>query len=165
VDRQVALQDQGLAIASDLVELGMIILVEEMAQAIAAQVRRLNFYSAFVDTTNPPAVQLATKLATLAPGDLNRVFYTCSGSAANDTAVRLIHYYNARRGKPEKFRPVCTCPGQRRAKIVVIEFKDYETALTCYRSPEYTKARALRAGAADIDIIVIEGYDGPQPTD
>jgi adenosylmethionine-8-amino-7-oxononanoate aminotransferase len=75
---------------------------EEMAQAIAAQVRRLNFYSAFVDTTNPPAVQLATKLATLAPGDLNRVFYTCSGTAANDTAVRLIHYYNARRGKPEK---------------------------------------------------------------
>jgi adenosylmethionine-8-amino-7-oxononanoate aminotransferase len=75
---------------------------EEMAQAIAAQVRRLNFYSAFVDTTNPPAVQLATKLAALAPGDLNRVFYTCSGSAANDTAVRLIHYYNARRGKPEK---------------------------------------------------------------
>jgi len=75
---------------------------EEMAQAIAAQVRRLNFYSAFVDTTNPPAVQLASKLASLAPGDLNRVFYTCSGSSANDTAVRLIHYYNARRGKPEK---------------------------------------------------------------
>lgn len=75
---------------------------EEMAQAIAAQIRRLNFYSAFVDTTNPPAVQLARKLAALAPGDLNRVFYTCSGSAANDTAVRLIQYYNARRGKPEK---------------------------------------------------------------
>jgi len=75
---------------------------EEMAQAIAAQVRRLNFYSAFVDTTNPPAVELASKLASLAPGDLNRVFYTCSGSSANDTAVRLVHYYNARRGKPEK---------------------------------------------------------------
>ena len=75
---------------------------EEMAQAVADQIRRLSFYSAFVDTTNPPAVELATKLASLAPGDLNRVFYTCSGSAANDTAVRLIHYYNARRGKPEK---------------------------------------------------------------
>ena len=34
-----------------------------------------------------------------------------------------------------------------------------------YRSPEYAKAKALRAGAVDIDIIVIEGYDGPQPTD
>ena len=75
---------------------------EEMAEAVADQIRRLSFYSAFVDTTNPPAVELATKLASLAPGDLNRVFYTCSGSAANDTAVRLIHYYNARRGKPEK---------------------------------------------------------------
>jgi len=75
---------------------------EEMAQAIASQVRQLNFYSAFVDMTNPPAVQLASKLAALAPGDLNRVFYTCSGSTANDTAVRLIHYYNARRGKPGK---------------------------------------------------------------
>jgi uncharacterized protein (DUF1330 family) len=55
--------------------------------------------------------------------------------------------------------------GSARTRNVVIEFKDYETALTCYRSPEYTKARALRAGAVDIDIIVIEGYDGPQPTD
>src|SRR4029434_6128315 len=72
-----------------------------MAEAVSAQIKRLSFSSAFVDTTNPPAVELATKLASLAPGDLNRVFYTCSGSAANDTAVRLIHYYNARRGKPE----------------------------------------------------------------
>jgi uncharacterized protein (DUF1330 family) len=55
--------------------------------------------------------------------------------------------------------------GKARDRNIVIEFKDYETALACYRSPEYTKARALRAGAVDIDIIVIEGYDGPQPTD
>ncbi|UFW45411.1 MULTISPECIES: DUF1330 domain-containing protein [Bradyrhizobium] len=55
--------------------------------------------------------------------------------------------------------------GNARDRNVVIEFKDYETALACYRSPEYTKARALRADAVDIDIIVIEGYDGPQPTD
>src|SRR5215813_10099109 len=54
--------------------------------------------------------------------------------------------------------------GKARDRNIVIEFKDYETALACYRSPEYTKARALRAGAVDIDIIVIEGYDGPQPT-
>lgn len=55
--------------------------------------------------------------------------------------------------------------GEARACNVVIEFKDYATALACYRSPEYTNAKALRAGVADIDIIVIEGYDGPQPTD
>jgi uncharacterized protein (DUF1330 family) len=55
--------------------------------------------------------------------------------------------------------------GKARARNIVLEFKDYATALACYRSPEYTKAKALRAGAVEIDIIVIEGYDGPQPTD
>ena len=55
--------------------------------------------------------------------------------------------------------------GKARGRNIVLEFKDYATALACYHSPEYAKAKALRAGAADFDIIVIEGYDGPQPTD
>ena len=55
--------------------------------------------------------------------------------------------------------------GKARARNIVLEFRDYATALACYRSPEYAKAKALRAGAVDIDIIVIEGYEGPQPTD
>ena len=55
--------------------------------------------------------------------------------------------------------------GKTRDRNIVLEFKDYATALACYRSPEYVRAKALRAGAVDIDIIVIEGYDGPQPTD
>ncbi|HYX31294.1 MAG TPA: DUF1330 domain-containing protein [Pyrinomonadaceae bacterium] len=55
--------------------------------------------------------------------------------------------------------------GKARDRNIVIEFKDYATALACYHSPEYTNAKALRAGAVDIDVIVIEGYDGPQPTD
>jgi uncharacterized protein (DUF1330 family) len=56
-----------------------------------------------------------------------------------------------------------TLEGVSRARNVVIEFKDYATALACYRSPEYTKALQLRLPAATADIIVIEGYDGPQP--
>ena len=55
--------------------------------------------------------------------------------------------------------------GKGRSRIVVIEFKDYDTALACYRSPEYAKAIALRRDNAVADIIVAEGYDGPQPTD
>ncbi len=65
----------------------------------------------------------------------------------------------ARAGKSE------TVEGSARSRNVVIEFKDYATALACYRSPEYAKALALRKGKADINIVVIEGYDGPQPTD
>ena len=53
--------------------------------------------------------------------------------------------------------------GRARSRHVVREFPDYATALACYCSPEYAAAKALRQGAASIDIIVIEGYDGPQP--
>jgi putrescine aminotransferase len=84
---------------------------EEMVQAIADQARRLAFFSSFVDTTNPPAAALAAKLATLAPGSLNHVCYTATGSDANDTAVRLAHYYHARRGKPTKKHVIARIDG------------------------------------------------------
>ena len=57
-----------------------------------------------------------------------------------------------------------TKEGTSRSRNVVIEFKDYATALACYRSPEYQRAMKLREGKARIAITVIEGYDGPQPT-
>ena len=75
---------------------------EEIVEAIATQARRLAFFNPFVDTTNIPASELAAKLAELAPGDLDHVFFTTGGSTANDSAVRLIHYYQACRGKPGK---------------------------------------------------------------
>jgi len=56
-----------------------------------------------------------------------------------------------------------TVEGATRSRQVVIEFPDYETALACYRSPEYQAARALREGASLADLLVVEGYDGPQP--
>jgi uncharacterized protein (DUF1330 family) len=55
--------------------------------------------------------------------------------------------------------------GKGRSRIVVIEFKDYATALECYRSPEYAKAIEIRQGSAVADIIIAEGYHGPQPMD
>jgi uncharacterized protein (DUF1330 family) len=55
--------------------------------------------------------------------------------------------------------------GQSRARNVVIEFPSYEDALACYRSPEYQRNIAVRQPHSIADIIVIEGYDGPQPSD
>ena len=56
------------------------------------------------------------------------------------------------------------CPeGAARARNVVIEFPDYAAALACYNSPEYQENIKVRQPHADADIIVIEGYDGPQP--
>jgi len=79
-------------------------------------------------------------------------------AAANAEAF---HKFGARflvRGGPHE-----TVEGQSRSRNVVIEFKDFATALACYRSPEYAAAKTLRLPAATADIIVIEGYDGAQP--
>lgn len=53
--------------------------------------------------------------------------------------------------------------GTGRSRIVVIEFPDYDAALACWNSPEYAAAATHRAGRAVADIVVVEGYDGPQP--
>lgn len=57
-----------------------------------------------------------------------------------------------------------TKEGTSRSRNVVIEFKDYDTALECYHSPEYQRAKALRDDVSEGDLIIIEGYDGPQPS-
>ena len=53
--------------------------------------------------------------------------------------------------------------GRTRSRHVIIEFKDYATALACYHSPEYAAAKAIRMGKGEIDLLVVEGWDGPQP--
>ncbi len=53
--------------------------------------------------------------------------------------------------------------GKARARHVVIEFESYAKALACYESPEYKAAELVRNKHSDGDVIVIEGYDGPQP--
>ena len=52
--------------------------------------------------------------------------------------------------------------GKVRSRTVVLEFPSYEAALACYRSPDYQAAKQLRDGKAEVDLVVVEGYDGPQ---
>jgi len=54
--------------------------------------------------------------------------------------------------------------GHPRSRTVVIEFPSYAAAAKCYHSQEYKRAMTLRQGKADLDIAIIEGYEGPQPT-
>ena len=53
--------------------------------------------------------------------------------------------------------------GSSRKRNVVIEFPSYQAALDCYNSPEYQANIKVRQPHSSADIIVIEGYDGPQP--
>ncbi len=74
----------------------------ELAEVAARQMRELPFYNTFFQTTHVPAIALAAKLAEVAPGDLNHVFFAGSGSEANDTNLRMVRHYWAIKGKPEK---------------------------------------------------------------
>lgn len=75
---------------------------EELAEVAARQIRELPYYNTFFQTTHVPAIALASKLAELAPGDLNHVFFAGSGSEANDTNIRMVRTYWAMKGKPSK---------------------------------------------------------------
>lgn len=74
----------------------------EMIDAITRQLEELDFYSTFYNFTHPTAAALAEKVASLAPGHLNKVYFGNSGSVANDSAVRILHHYNNRLGRPNK---------------------------------------------------------------
>ncbi|HEY5378291.1 MAG TPA: DUF1330 domain-containing protein [Pseudolabrys sp.] len=53
--------------------------------------------------------------------------------------------------------------GTARSRNVVIEFPDYAAARACYHSPEYQENLKIRLPHSVIDLLIIEGYDGPQP--
>ncbi|TWI66094.1 putrescine aminotransferase [Pseudoduganella lurida] len=73
-----------------------------ITEAVARQMDTLPFYNSFFNTTTIPAVQLAAKLAQLAPPGFHHVFYTGSGSEANDTNVRMVRRYWDLQGQPER---------------------------------------------------------------
>jgi uncharacterized protein (DUF1330 family) len=53
--------------------------------------------------------------------------------------------------------------GGSRGRNAVVEFPSYQAAIDCWKSPEYQRAIQLRKDVSTADLIVIEGYDGPQP--
>ena len=73
-----------------------------MADAVYRQMQALPFYNSFFNTTNLPAVQLAALLVDISPPQFNHVFFTGSGSEANDTIVRMVRRYWELMGQPER---------------------------------------------------------------
>ena len=71
-------------------------------RAVADQLMELPFYNNFFRCSNQPAVELATRLSAMAPANFNKVFFTNSGSEANDTQIKFVHRYYQLLGKPEK---------------------------------------------------------------
>jgi adenosylmethionine-8-amino-7-oxononanoate aminotransferase len=73
----------------------------DIAQAGADQAKDLGFFTNW-SYAHPPAIKLAARIAELAPGDLNRVFFTSGGSEAVESAIKLARQYHKLTGKPNK---------------------------------------------------------------
>lgn len=75
---------------------------DEIADAVARQLKELPFYNTFFQTSHPPVIELAHLLAQITPGHINRFFFTGSGSESNDTIFRMIAHYWAVMGQPQR---------------------------------------------------------------
>jgi 4-aminobutyrate--pyruvate transaminase len=75
---------------------------ERLARVAYEQMRKLGYYHLYRGTTNEAGVDLAERLLQIAPVPMSKVLLQCSGSEANDTAIKLVWYYHAAIGKPEK---------------------------------------------------------------
>jgi adenosylmethionine-8-amino-7-oxononanoate aminotransferase len=77
----------------------------DIARAGAEQAERIDYFSTW-SYAHPPAIELAAKLASLAPGDLNRVFFTSGGSESVESALKLARSYHKLTGHPNKTKVV-----------------------------------------------------------
>jgi len=75
---------------------------ERLARVAYEQMRKMGYYHLYRGTTNEPSVDLAEKLLSIAPVPMSKVLLQCSGSEANDTALKLVWYYHHAIGKPQK---------------------------------------------------------------
>jgi 4-aminobutyrate--pyruvate transaminase len=84
---------------------------ERLVEAAAKQMRRLPFYHGFANKTHEPVAELAERLVALMPTPVSKVFFNNSGSEANDTAVKLVWYYNNALGRPRKKKIIARMKG------------------------------------------------------
>ena len=83
----------------------------ELAEAAYEQMLKLPFQHLFSGRSHDPAIELAEKLKEIAPVPISKVFFTCSGSEANDSQIKLVWYYNNARGRPLKKKFIARIKG------------------------------------------------------
>jgi 4-aminobutyrate--pyruvate transaminase len=82
-----------------------------LIEAARRQLERLPCYHAFGNKIADVSRDLADRITAMAPDHLNHVFFACSGSEANDTAVKIVRYYNNALGRPEKKKIIARTMG------------------------------------------------------
>jgi adenosylmethionine-8-amino-7-oxononanoate aminotransferase len=125
---------------------------KEIGEAMAAQIAKLDFWPIWSAAT-PPAIELAEKIAALAPGDLNRVFFTSSGSESIESAWKLARQYHRLRGKPGKTKLIARQGAYHGTTLGALSVTGIDQMRTQFGPlvPDVLHAPAVRAFHADTD--------------
>ncbi|HTS94851.1 MAG TPA: aspartate aminotransferase family protein [Stellaceae bacterium] len=84
---------------------------ERLVEAATRQMRKLSYTHIFAHKSHDPSIELAERLIGMMPVKMSKVFFNNSGSEANDTAVKLVWYYNNARGKHRKKKIIARVKG------------------------------------------------------
>lgn len=84
---------------------------QRLVDAAAKTLEKMPFYHQFGPKAHEPAIELAERLIGMAPAPMSKVFFCCSGSEANDTALKFVWYYNNARGRPQKKKVISRIRG------------------------------------------------------
>ena len=145
---------------------------EEIIEAVTRQMRDLTYFSPW-SVTAPVTEQLAERLAALAPGDLNNVFFTTGGSTAVDSALRFVFFYNNCLGRPEKKHIIArvnayhgstylsaSCSGKMREKAHMDMVEDRIHLLPCPKPKDRPAGMSMEAfcdaKVADLERKILE---------
>jgi 4-aminobutyrate---pyruvate transaminase len=111
-----------------------------LVDAAIRQMRALPFYHTFAHKAHEPGIDLAEKLIGLAPVPMSKVFFACSGSEANDTAIKLIWYFNNARGRPQKKKIIARTKGYHGVTVAAASLTGLPA---CHRDFDLPIARIL----------------------
>jgi L-2,4-diaminobutyrate transaminase len=117
---------------------------EEIAEAIAAQARRLAYYHIYAGASNEPSIRLAERLLAMAPKGMSKVYFGLSGSDANETAVKLVWYFNNVLDRPAKKKIIARHRAYHGATIMAGSLTGVEVF---HRAFDLPIARVLRTTA------------------
>lgn len=117
---------------------------QRLIRAITEQAQKLPYYHNFGHKSHGPAIDLAEQLIELAPVPMSKVFYTNSGSEANDTALKMIWYRSNAMGKPDKKKVIAR---QRAYHGVTIASASLTGLPNNHRSFDLPLDRVLHIGA------------------
>lgn len=150
---------------------------EELAEAAYEQMKKLAYFSAYIGMTNVPAIELAAKMAEIAPANLNAIYFTTGGAESNESAIKTARFYWKQLGYPGKvkiisrrlaYHGVTAMASQ--ATGMPVFWKDFDPHATGflhvippypYRFPVELNGRSLGDIAAQAieDAILAEGAD------